>query len=198
MSMCLGLVACSDGTIARVRKQPALVWRLIAPHDAETIAAANARPGWFARWFGAGRHAGAGELPGLLLSAGEGEATDLDKAWHGLHWLLTGSAKERPLPLGFLLAGGATVGDVDVGYGPARTLSAAEVRAIHAALAKQDDAALRARFDPAALAAADVYPDIWLDDGDEAFAYLREHLAALRACLDRAAARGHGLVVWLS
>jgi hypothetical protein len=194
MSMCLGLVACTDATIARLLDRPALVWRLIAPHDAEAVAAATARPaGWFARWFG--RPADPPELPPLPLAAGEGETTELDKAWHGIHWLLTGSAGEAPLPLGFLL-GGRPVGDVDVGYGPARALAAAEVRAVQTALAARDDASLRSRFDPAALAAAGVYPDIW-DEGDEAWEYLAGNLASLRACVDRAAARGHGLLAWL-
>ena len=52
---------------------------------------------------------------------------DIDKAWHGIHYLLTGTAWEGAAPLNFLVAGGRPVGDVDVGYGPARAFSGAEV-----------------------------------------------------------------------
>ena len=54
--------------------------------------------------------------------AGPGGELDLDKAWHGIHFLLTGSAWEGEEPLCYLLAGGQEVGDEDVGYGPARVL----------------------------------------------------------------------------
>ncbi len=49
----------------------------------------------------------------------EAEA-DLDKAWHGIHYLLTGTAWKGEPPLCYLVRGGQTIGDVEVGYGPAR------------------------------------------------------------------------------
>src|SRR5690349_11334743 len=48
---------------------------------------------------------------------------DLDKAWHGLHFLLTGTDWGGTPPLNFIVAGGETIGDVDVGYGPARAFT---------------------------------------------------------------------------
>jgi hypothetical protein len=59
----------------------------------------------------------------------ERTSTDLDKAWHGIHWLLTGTADSGSEPLCYLLAGGTQIGDIDVGYGPARSFSAEEVAA---------------------------------------------------------------------
>src|SRR3712207_3831611 len=56
----------------------------------------------------------------------EGEI-DLDKAWHGIHFLLTGTAWEGQEPLCYLLVGGEYIGDEDVGYGPARVLRPHEV-----------------------------------------------------------------------
>jgi hypothetical protein len=55
----------------------------------------------------------------LEEDAGSPDDLDVDKAWHGIHFLLCGQAWESPFPLGFIL-GGEEVGDVDVGYGPAR------------------------------------------------------------------------------
>jgi hypothetical protein len=50
-------------------------------------------------------------------SNGKGDELEVDKAWHGLHFLLTGSAWEGSFPLNFIVAGGQEVGD-DLGYGP--------------------------------------------------------------------------------
>src|SRR5690242_14594616 len=66
----------------------------------------------------------------------ERTSTDLDKAWHGIHWLLTGSSEGGEEPLCFLLAGGEQVGDVDVGYGPARALTSSQVALWDAALSQ--------------------------------------------------------------
>src|ERR1700733_10559446 len=85
---------------------------------------------------------------------------DVDKAWHGIHFLLNGEAWEGTPPLDFIV-GGQAIGDIDVGYGPARGFSADEVAAIAAALHPITAETLRARFDPAAMMAADIYPTIW-------------------------------------
>src|SRR5205809_3698611 len=55
---------------------------------------------------------------------------DVDKAWHGLHFLLTGAANEERPPLDFLVTGGEEIGDEDVGYGPARAYHSLQVREI--------------------------------------------------------------------
>src|ERR1700722_3238791 len=66
--------------------------------------------------------------PDDAADAGEAYADlDVDKAWHGLHFLLTGTAWEGAPPLDFIVKGGRQIGDVDVGYGPARAFSSADV-----------------------------------------------------------------------
>src|SRR5262252_6456460 len=106
---------------------------------------------------------------------------DVDKAWNGIHFLLTGDANGGELPLGFIL-GGEPLGDIDVGYGPARAFDADQVRAIAAALTPLTRDVLAPRFDPAQLRAHNVYPgfrDGWdqPDDRD----YLLDHYENLRA-----------------
>ena len=63
---------------------------------------------------------------------------DVDKAWHGIHFLLTNSAEGGSFPLAFLIVGGRNIGDEDMGYGPARGFAAREVAQIAAALSKVD------------------------------------------------------------
>ena len=54
----------------------------------------------------------------------------LDKSWHGIHFLLTGSAEGVRPPVDFILMGGREIGDLDLGYGPARAFTSAETKQI--------------------------------------------------------------------
>ena len=136
----------------------------------------------------------------FVLAEGEGLSTDLDKAWHGIHYLLTGTAWEGAKPLNFLISGGRPVGDIDVGYGPARVLSASETRAAHEALAQLSEDDLRGRFDPAAMTSKEIYPEIWdrPPEEDDTLGYLLEYARTLRGFLAQAVEQGQGLVVYLT
>src|SRR5688572_21836437 len=82
---------------------------------------------------------------------------DIDKAWHGIHYLLTGSGWEGAPPLSFLVVGGATVGE-DRGYGPARGFSAEEVKPLAEALAPVTEDELRSRYDAKRMQREGRYP----------------------------------------
>ena len=85
----------------------------------------------------------------------------LEKSWHGLHFLLTGSVWAGDPPLNFLTLGGQEVGDIDVGYGPARIFRAPQVKVIHEALENLPENLVEAKLDLPAFAAAQIYPPIW-------------------------------------
>ncbi len=85
------------------------------------------------------------------------EYVDADKAWHILHFLLTGTAWEGEAPLNFIVRGGQEIGEEDVGYGPARALLPAAVVTLDAALEALPTAALAERYDPAQMAALEIY-----------------------------------------
>jgi hypothetical protein len=115
------------------------------------------------------------------------ESISLEKAWHGLHYLLCGDAEPVPGPLGQAVMGGNEFGE-DLGYGPARCFSAAETAEIATALqAPGLEATLRERFDPAAMESLGIYPGGWSEDEDaeewlfEAFHELRDFYAAASA-----------------
>lgn len=59
---------------------------------------------------------------------------DLMDSWQIIHFLLTGIdddlKQDVPFPDGFITSGGIDVGEEDVGYGPARTLSSNQVKEI--------------------------------------------------------------------
>lgn len=131
------------------------------------------------------------------------DCVEIDKAWQCLHFLLTGTAWEGQPPLNFIVAGGDPIGDVDVGYGPARSYLSGEVRAIADALDLIDIADLSRRFDAAAMDALEIYPDAgsWGDvdpTSSESFGYYSHAFVELKALIARGRTEKRGLLIWLS
>jgi len=58
----------------------------------------------------------------------------IDKAWHGIHYLLTQSADDGPEPSNFLLKGGSTIQSEYLSYGKARLFTCEQVRGISSGL----------------------------------------------------------------
>jgi len=91
---------------------------------------------------------------------------DVDKAWHGVHFLLTGSTWEGEVPLCWVVLGGEAIGE-DIGYGPARLVNTEEVKQINEAISSIDTSVLNARYDAVTLNKAEIYPDGWGPDDAE-------------------------------
>jgi Domain of unknown function (DUF1877) len=121
----------------------------------------------------------------------------LEKAWHGLHFLLAGTAWEGAPPLDFIVSGGKPLEDSDQGYGPARLLGPAEVREIHSALAEIGDGDLWARFDPDRMTAEEIYPLIWDEPPDDLRDEYLMYFRQLKAFVAEAERQGHSVVVTL-
>lgn len=122
---------------------------------------------------------------------------NLDKAWHGIHYLLTGDAWGGTLPEGFLVTGGLPIGEEDLGYGPARSFRAAEVARIATWLATVDDQTFGDRCSLDRLQVAEIYPGFEENSEAEVRAYLLTYFQQLRAFLQQAAAAQKGLLVYL-
>lgn len=132
------------------------------------------------------------------MQDGEGEYLDLDKAWHGIHYLLNKTAEECEAPLCFLISGGKQVGDIDVGYGPARAFMAEEVRAIDTALSAVNDDMLRSNFSQAEMIQQEVYPLRDDSKDDETLEYLMTYANILRVAIRRATEYHLGMVLALT
>lgn len=118
----------------------------------------------------------------------------VDKAWHGIHYLLAGDVDHVDAPAGWAVMGGREIGE-DMGYGPARWLDPDQVRRVAEALPDVDEFSVR--FDPEAMTRNGVYPDvIWLRDADS-LDYLVENYEPLLTFYRDAAARGDGVFLWL-
>ncbi len=122
---------------------------------------------------------------------------DVDKAWHGIHFILSEIAKNGRNELESAVLGGAPLGE-DLGYGPPRVLNPSEVKQIAAALSSISSEQFESTFDPAAMEAAEIYPQIWERDGKEALEYLTDYFPTLVTFYAEAASRGDGVVLWLA
>jgi hypothetical protein len=135
-------------------------------------------------------------VPSVLYDERESDIVDVDKAWHGIHFLLTGERYEGAGPLAQAIMGGTPIGEEDVGYGPARGLSPSEVKEVAAALGKLTEADFRARFDAGALRSAEIYPQIW-DEGDDALDYLATNFNETKHFYETAASNQMGVVLFV-
>jgi Domain of unknown function (DUF1877) len=132
------------------------------------------------------------EVEELLESDDDETSVDIDKAWHGIHWLLTGSEAPTAETPSDVIFGGEPFGE-DLGYGPARLLSIEGVGRVAQVLERVDADALRVRMDPAAMQRAGVYPEIW-DEEDVLDEYLLPALRQLRIFYDTAAKAGQAVI----
>ncbi|MGH8491881.1 MAG: YfbM family protein [Moraxellaceae bacterium] len=136
----------------------------------------------------------------LFPNDGEDEpenTIDVDKSWHGLHFILCELAKGGSSALESAILGGEPLGE-DFGYGPPRVLTPSEVQAIAIALSAITDEVFASQFNPAAMEAQEIYPQFWERDGAEALDYLKHFFPSLVAFYADAAAQEKAVVLWLA
>jgi uncharacterized protein DUF1877 len=122
---------------------------------------------------------------------------DIDKAWDAINFLLTGSSEPGAPPLGNVVLGGTCLGDVDVGYGPARYLTAIEVGEVARALRSVSEADLQGRLDLEKMREAGVYPGVW-EDREEELEYLHYHYPPLVEFFIAAAQLGDAMILYIN
>jgi hypothetical protein len=119
----------------------------------------------------------------------------IDKAWHGIHYLLCGKADPDSDIAAQAVLGGDEIGDDDSGYGPARCFAPDLVAQIVAALDRPGlDAEMRARFVPDDMIRLGIYPGGWPPDS---LAWLTGEFDRLRGFYRDAAAKGRAMLTCL-
>ena len=190
MSMIGRLRRASDEEVSRLLAHPEEIGAFLYPGDFKASGGETGESGSQPEGGGGGRGATEDGAPDL----------DIEKSWHGIHFVLTGSDWGGAAPLNFLVSGGMEVGDEDLGYGPARAFTSAQVRAIHEALSQLPPEQFARRIDLAALEEAGIYPEIW-EREDEAPAnreFLTRYYAALRRYVEGRAREGAGMLIYIS
>lgn len=121
-------------------------------------------------------------------------ALDLEKDWHGIHFLLNGDPWKITSKAGLAILGGAEFGD-DLGYGKAKYLSPDEVRSISKSLEKLPSDYMASKFSIDALEKADIYPNVWRRDGPDGLKGLESQFEQLKDFYSNAAKEGLGIVI---
>jgi Domain of unknown function (DUF1877) len=129
--------------------------------------------------------------------ADQRERVVLDKAWHAIHFVLTGSRLGGDEPLNFLVSEGTPVGEVDVGFGPARVLSSQQVREIAAALAPIEPDEVARRVDLQKFDEELIYPGSWQRNGMDVD-HVVSNYRDMRDLISRLADRGLGMVLYIN
>jgi Domain of unknown function (DUF1877) len=119
---------------------------------------------------------------------------DVDKSWHGIHFLLTGSVREGNAPLKWVVFAPSELGE-DVGNGPARVLEPDEVVEVSKALAPVTPDKLKRKCDWKLMNDSEIYPQGWRV-GDEDF--IADNFVALKKLYESAARRHMAVIQWLS
>jgi hypothetical protein len=123
---------------------------------------------------------------------------DIEKAWQGLHFLLTGTAEEGEEPASFLIRGGEDLGD----EGGARALGPNDVLRFADHLATLSSEQLEQRYDPVRMTRLRIYPtQIWKrppSEGESPREWLLASFVDLKAFFEKAAAAGDAVVIQVS
>ena len=146
------------------------------------------------------------DKPDLFLEnrVDDAYSMDIDKAWGGILYLLTGKAfasgslEDEVDSLNRIFFSAQFFDeDMDVGYGPAHYLTPEQVAGINRKIASLTEADLKARYNPEAMnKEKKLYPS--LDWNEKIFDYLYFHFQALQSFFATAASRGEAIVTFLS
>lgn len=183
MGMTASLMSVSDHSIETLSRFQGLEW-WFEGSPPKVMTYNPRKPGWLERLFG-GRQEEERAFPLYEFPPGsaEGQSIDLDKAWHGIHFLLTGEVWAGSFPKGFLITGGRDLRASE----SARSFSAAETRAIYEALKDVSADELRSAYVPETFIQNDIYPALdWQDDDFESYLlpYFQDLKAFLRMCTE--------------
>lgn len=123
------------------------------------------------------------------------EPLEIEKAWHGLHFLLCRDVGVTSDPLSQVVMGGEELGE-DLGYGPARVLEPAQVASLATALEGLSQAELEKNFAPEAM--DEIYPSGWSSSGPEELEWLLDAFRDVRDYYVEARERGFGMLLYLT
>lgn len=130
----------------------------------------------------------------LLKAKGE-QVINLDKAWHGIHYLLNGTAWKVTSVAGQAILGGKEFG-TDMGYGLPRVVPADEVKKVAKALSMVTLQQLSARYDTQVMEKEEIYPTIiWRREGADALKWLVDDYAELCKFYQHAAEKDQAVII---
>lgn len=189
MGMTASLMSVSDHSIEALSSQDEQEW-WFEGSPPKMVTSKIRKPGWLERVFGGRQEERAHPLYEFPPGSAEGRTVDLDKAWHGIHFLLTGEVWTGAFPKGFLIAGGRDMGSSE----SVRSFTAAETRQISNEIEAVSADDLRKSYVPQRFVQNDIYPALeWQDEDFEG--YLLPYFQDLKAFLKMCAENDCGFVL---
>lgn len=192
MSMIGCFRSASDNEIEALIRKPDRIRQVLFNDFSE----AQKKPGFLARLFGLSYEP---EKELIIWKPEDGnEDFDIDKAWHGIHFLLCDDSSGGGGDLGFIMDGGHYIGRIDVGYGPARAFKKSEIEQIYKIIEciQVDD--LKRKCDKKKFKTNNIYPFIWDEPEDECFGYLLSYFDKMKSFLKRTLDADKGILVYIS
>jgi hypothetical protein len=122
------------------------------------------------------------------------ELLDIDKAWHAIHFLLTGVVEGGEAPLAWAVFAPTLIGE-DVGEGPARVLMPDQVIEVSKALAPVTTDKLKRNCDWSVMNERQIFPGAWRK-GDED--YIGDNFKQLKKFYESAAQRRMAVLQWIA
>ena len=202
MGLTCSLHRASEAEIDRLLAEPDAVDAFLYPEDG-TLKVRAVRPkgvlGWLLRLTPVTiEEVVPGSDSGAAARPDPDRTIDIDKGWHGLHFLFTGTANEGDEPACYFARGGEDLDD----EGHARALRPGQVRRFAAYLDTLTPEELARRYDPATMTKLEIYPDvIWkrpFAPDESPLGWLTGCYAEVRQFVKKAAASGDGLIINIS
>jgi Domain of unknown function (DUF1877) len=126
------------------------------------------------------------------------DLVDLDKAWHGIGFLLTGKDWDvEAAPPANAIYGGEAFG-IDLGMGQPRFFTEGETKEIAEGLDLLTVDLLKKRFDPIKMMEMNIYPNTWDRDAGEELDYLLSNFEILCTFFRQASQRKRAVITWVA
>lgn len=121
----------------------------------------------------------------------EGRLINIEKSWHGIHYLLNGNAwggagsyagsiEGGTPPACWVIFGDKSIGDEDLGYGPAKYLLPDQVKKVDEFLNSITQEDLYNKFNPKLFNENKIYPRIWeREEENGTIGFLIEYFSVL-------------------
>jgi hypothetical protein len=133
----------------------------------------------------------------------ESSIQDLDKAWEGVYFILTGQAladygtNGSIHPLAKTIFSESIIDEnLDFGYGPATYVTTEEVKYVNNIISEISEQEIHKRFNGSLMQELGIYPEIW--DDEDALPYLLENFKNLQDVYAAAAQNNEAVIVFLT
>lgn len=125
---------------------------------------------------------------------------DVDKAWHAIHYVLTGDSDvpRKATIFSKVVLGGTPIEEEGMGYGPALVVEPEEVREINEALKPASEEWFRERFSLKDMQKKAIYPVMDDEEEGQFFEYVYDNFKALKEFYIEAEKAGQGVLFFIT